>query len=183
MAETCNLIHRHLPDGESLLCERLYRTMVDRDESSPPILPPLVRADLVVAASEARRKGKDEDIGPYVRFIIEVKRADAALKLIREDLKRLHRALELSCGQFRCFLFLVREAGWRAAKGFATHEDESSTRERPIEGCGGCYRVRTTRKAAPKFNKSSRGKAHYASLIEVFRESGRNDKRRRTKPP
>lgn len=166
VAEACNLIQANLRAGdEVLLCERMYRTLVTLPEK-PKVLTKLVRADLVVATLEAKAKRKTESIAEHVRFIIEVKRGDASWAEIEDDLKRLDEALRLSNKQFRCFLFVICES--RRRNEFISKEGKSILGMKRIDGTDGHYRVRRTCKAAASFG--NRETAHYACLLEVFRE-------------
>jgi hypothetical protein len=148
VAEACNLIQANLGNGEVLLCERMYRTLVALPDD-PKVLTSLVRADLVVAALDAKSKRKDESIAEHVRFVIEVKRGDATWAEIEEDLKRLDEAISLSKRQFRCFLFVICES--RRRKEFISKEGKSILGKKEIAGTDGHYRVRRTCKAAASF--------------------------------
>ncbi len=163
VAEACNLIQANLPGGLVLLPECMYANLVPAGGAVPGI-GPLARADLVLCAEAAKEIGRDGNISAHTRFVIEVKRGDAAVRLINEDLRRLHGYLGVATAGTRCFLFIVSEG--RAPARFV--EDGAARRGvHPIPATqGGTYVVRRAVKAAASF--SGKESAHYVCLLEIF---------------
>lgn len=163
VAEACNLIQANLPHGLVLLPECMYANLVKRGASVADT-GELARADLVLCDDAARKIGRNGNIAPHTRFVIEVKRADAPSKLINEDLRRLHAYLQAVKSGPRCFLIVVSEG--RAPKRFV-QDGQSRRGIHSIKNTnGGTYVVRRSVKAAASF--SGKESAHYVCLLEVF---------------
>lgn len=166
VAEVCNLLCAHLPNGLKLHPEVMYRRILP-ESTALSQMGPQARADLVVIDSAISGGGRNQNISSQVRIVIEVKRARAGMKLIREDLARLRSVVKASGGQVRGFLIVVSEAG-------CPHDfvkgGKSLPGLHPIQNAArleeGSFRVRRTVKASASF--SEKASAHYACLVEVF---------------
>lgn len=169
VAETCNLIHAHLGDGESLLCEEQYKRLLTTRQL-PAGLGSKSRADLVVihgiSPKEANAKS---NIAEHAAAVVEVKRYSAPKAQIDYDLQRLS-ILKQSIPTTRALLFVVSEAK-RPAR-FVTPEGRAILGAAPIPGSNGHYRVRRACKATATF--SGKETAHYACIIEVFDRNNSN---------
>jgi hypothetical protein len=162
VAETCNLIHAHLGDGESLLCEEQYKRLLPT-RVLPAGIGSKSRADLVVidgiSAKDAKAKATLAEVAVAV---VEVKRYSAPKAQIDYDLQRLA-MLKLAVPRIRAFLFVVSEAK-RPAR-FVSPDGRAILGETPIPNSNGHYRVRRACKATAAF--SGKETAHYACIIEV----------------
>jgi hypothetical protein len=106
---------------------------------------------------------KSESLLPYVRAVIEVKRASAPRAQIDDDRKRLA-ALKAANLNVRALLFLVSEA--TRPQRFVAPEGRAILGKHEIPTTTSHYRVRRACKAASAFSGTET--AHYASIIEVF---------------
>ncbi|WP_136661683.1 hypothetical protein [Nitratireductor sp. XY-223] len=165
VAEACNLMQANLPSGLILLPECMYRNLVPLGTQIDGVTGQS-RADLVICDDDAKPVGRDGNVAPHVRFVIEVKRASATDREINTDLVRLHSYQRASNNNARTFLFVVSES--RAHPRFVK-DGKSILGVHDIPNCGGHFRVRRTVKAAASF--SGKETAHYVCLIEVFRHS------------
>lgn len=163
VAEACNLIQANLPPELILLPECMYRHLVPNGTQLERVTQQS-RADLVLCDAVARPIGRDGNISPHVRFVIEVKRGSAPDREIDADFMRLHGFLEASHNDVRAFLFVISESS--AHRRFVK-AGKSILGPQRIPGCNGQFRVRRTVKAAASF--SGKETAHYVCLIEVFR--------------
>ena len=165
VAEACNLIQANLPSGLILLPECIYKYLVPNGTQIERITGQS-RADLVLCDKDARPIGRDGNISPHVRYVIEVKRGSAPKREIDSDFIRLHSYLRASINGARAFLFVISESS--AHRRFV-RSGKSILGSQKILGCDGHFRVRRTVKAAASF--SGKETAHYVCLIEVFRHS------------
>ena len=90
VVETCNLIYANLPDTDTLVCERLYRTLLP-DGEWPENYGNQARTDLVVLQNRRKPPTANERLHDAAFIAIEVKRASAPRALIDRDLRRLAR--------------------------------------------------------------------------------------------
>lgn len=102
VAEACNLIQANLPHDLVLMPECMYKNLV-APGSKVRGVGPLARADLVLCAVAAKTVGREGNLAPYTKFVIEVKRGDAIKQLINEDLYRLHSFLKIATKGTRGF--------------------------------------------------------------------------------
>lgn len=165
VAEACNLIQANLPPGLILLPECMYRNLVPNGTQLERVTGQS-RADLALCDEVARPIGRDGNISPHVRFVIEVKRGSAPDREINSDFVRLHSYLRASNNDARAFLFVISESS--AHRRFVK-DGKSILGMQDIPNCDGHFRVRRTVKAAASF--SGKETAHYVCLIEVFRHS------------
>ena len=165
VAEACNLIQANLPPGLVLLPECMYRNLVPNGTHLEGVTGQS-RADLVLCDKSAKPIGRDGNISPHVRFVIEVKRGSAPDREINTDFVRLHSYLRASNNDARAFLFVISES--KAHRRFVK-AGKSILGPQKIPGCEGHFRVRRTVKAAASF--SGKERAHYVCLIEVFQHS------------
>jgi len=161
VAEACNLIFANLSPGLALLPERLYKNLTNPFVN--PFPGQLVRADLVICNDTVNQDDINANISGHVKYVIEVKRGSASNQLINADLKRLYDLKNVVNDDIRCLLFIISEG--RAPTRFVK-DGKSILGWNQIPMCSGYYRVRRTVKAAPSF--SSREKAHYVCMLEVF---------------
>lgn len=162
VAEACNLIQSNLPHDLVLMPECMYKNLV-APGSKVRGVGPLARADLVLCAVAAKTVGREGNLAPYTKFVIEVKRGDAIKQLINEDLYRLHSFLKIATKGTRGFLFVVSEA--LAPRQFI-RDGKSILGVHAIPSCTGHFRVRRSVKAAASFSRKET--AHYVCLLEVF---------------
>ena len=165
VAEACNLIQANLPPGLILLPECMYRNLVPTDTHLEGVTGQS-RADLVLCDGAAKLIGREGNISPYVRFVIEVKRGCALNREINADFVRLYSYLTASNNDARAFLFVISEG---SANRRFVKAGKSILGAQQIAECEGHFRVRRTVKAAASF--SGKETAHYVCLIEVFRHS------------
>lgn len=163
VAEACNLIQANLPSNLILLPECMYQNLVP-DGASLESVTKQSRADLVLCDKFAKPVGREGNISPFVKFVIEVKRGSSPDREVNTDLVRLHGYLRASTEDARAFLFVISESS--APRRFVK-AGKSVLGPKEIPDCEGHFRVRRTVKAAASF--SGKKKAHYVCLIEVFR--------------
>ena len=164
VAEACNLIQANLPSNLVLLPELLYRNLVpNAKRSSVKYQDDRSRADLVICSEDDGLGRKEGNISKHVEYVIEVKRASAPKKDINNDLYRLHKFLKSfpKDTKPRALLLVVSESG--APKCFVTN-GKAKRGQKNIPDCDGHCSVRRVVKAS----FSSKSKAHYACVIEVF---------------
>jgi len=154
VAEACNLIYANLGDCETLLCEQLYRTLVDGWTLGQGC-----RADLVVRADSREAAGDG-----IVASIIEVKRGSSSPSVINEDLKRLAATKDIN-PHVRAFLILVSES--RRPKRFVDKRGKGIRGEIQFGDNNFYCQVRRACKAALSFERKD--SAHYACIVEVFK--------------
>lgn len=162
VAEACNLFQTNKTDDLVLKPECMYKNLVPTG-CLPKEISRQARADLVVCDLDARQADRSQNISAHVRFVLEVKRADAPKHLINEDLRRLQGFLRASSPEVRAFLLIASEAN--SPKMFV--KDGKAIRGKvPIDGSPGHFIVRRALKASGSF--SSKASAHYVCLVEVF---------------
>jgi hypothetical protein len=163
VAEACNLIYANLSRDEVLLCEEQYSRLVPHGHW-PTGFGQRSRADLVVVVGIYKTRAAESDnLVPYAKEVIEVKRGSAPGSMIDQDLKRLA-ALKAANPQVRALLFLVSEA--RRPRRFVSTEGRALLGKHAIPSTLSHYRVRRACKAAAAFSGTE--SAHYACIIEVF---------------
>lgn len=163
VAEACNLIQANLPHSLVLFPECLYKNLTPNTQPVAGI-GAKARADLVLCDSAAKPLGREGHIAAYTRFVIEVKRGNASVQSMNDDLARLHSFLENAAVGTRCFLLVVSES--RAPSRFVK-DGKSKLGAHEIPGTSGKFHVRRSVKAAASF--SGKESAHYVCLIEIFR--------------
>lgn len=164
VAEACNLIQANLPHDLVLMPECMYKNLVAVGSVVDGV-GSQARADLVLCDIAAKKIGREGNVSAYTKFVIEVKRGNASMQSINEDLSRLHAFLQTAKQGIRCFLFIVSES---RAPGRFVKDGRSILGEHSVPGTTGNYRVRRTVKAAASF--SGKESAHYVCLLEVFLE-------------
>ena len=163
IAETCSLIYSHLSENERLLAEIMYKNLIN--DKSNDLTTNHTRADLVII--NTRKYKRKENISNIVNCIIEVKRAEAGKKLIIEDIKRLHNALNYNDNlDVRAFLIVVSQSRINLpianSSGCANRKFSEITQGIP------CNIIRLC-KATSSFNKDNIKRAKYACIIEVYK--------------
>lgn len=163
VAETCNLIHAHLGDGELLLCEQQYKRLVPV-RTLPVGFGSKSRADLVVISGIDSKEAKAmTTLAEFAVAVVEVKRYSAPKAQIDYDLQRLA-MLKVAVPKVRALLFVVSEA--KRPSRFVSQDGRAILGATPIPGSQGHYRVRRACKATAAF--SGKETAHYACIVEVF---------------
>jgi len=163
VAETCNLVHAHLGDDETLVCEEQYRRLLPLGQNLGPV-GVKSRADLtVVRGLTTPQIKKARSLSQNVAAVVEVKRASAPKAQIEYDLRRLA-LVKTALPNVRTLLFLVSES--RRPSRFVSPEGRAILGATPISGTPAEYRVRRACKASAAF--SGKETAHYACIIEVF---------------
>lgn len=105
-----------------------------------------------------------------LRYVIELKRSDAARGRIDSDLRRLaHLVVERP--DIRCYLCIFSERH-RPDEYVSERGKQYARKLHPIDGTIAVYLVQHVSKAAPAFD--DRDAAHYGVLIEVFVPSPEN---------
>ncbi|WP_323772662.1 hypothetical protein [Alcanivorax sp.] len=157
VAEVCNLIQANLHDkrARKLVCEVMFSEFLPGKERQS-ILTERARADLVVYKVEG--KGKR-----IPKHIVEVKRASASKKSIRNDLDRLI-AVKNELPEVRAYLMVISEKG--RPDNFVNEKGRAITGKQKTKG--GFYHVRRVCKASSSFSRKE--SAHYACVLEVFSE-------------
>ena len=163
VAEACNLIFANLTPGLVLLPERLYKNLVS--PSMKKFQGQSARVDLTICDDYVNQDNINANISGHVKYAIEIKRGLASNHLINADLKRLYELKNAVDDDLRCLLFVISEG--KAPKRFVK-DGKSKLSWEKIPGCSGYYKVRRTVKAASSF--SSKEKAHYVCMLEVFRK-------------
>jgi hypothetical protein len=151
VAELCNLIHAHLPDGFRLACEEQYSKLIQR--KMPDCLPKQSRADLVIYEKVS---GEDRP-----RIVIEVKRAKAPINQIDADIERLI-AVRSALPDVTTYLIVVAEA--ERPKRFVSESGKAIRKHQDIGD--GRFEVRRVLKAAHTFKEPKH--CQYACLIETY---------------
>lgn len=172
VAEACNLIQANLPSNLALLPEYLYRKLVPKVRgSSNKEKDDRSRADLVICKRDDKLDHRKEgNISEHVMYVIEVKRASASKKDIKNDLIRLRNYLknfpqDTGDTKPRALLFVVSESGVPECF-IDAGTGKAKLGKKKVPDCDGHYRVRRAIKASASFSSGS--KAHYACIIEVF---------------
>jgi len=150
VAELCNLIHAHLPDGHELKCEIVYDALSNNLEYDD-VLTKRARTDLVVYVDDR----------PSYAF--EVKRASAGKRMIERDLLRLAR-LRINEHKIRTFLIVISEASRPAL--YVSDKGVAIRGSNNLDGIDARWRVRSVKKSSHSFHGI--GSASYACLIEVL---------------
>lgn len=178
VVETCNLIFANLEDRETLVCERLYRTLLPVD-GWPADFGNQARTDLLVVRDHPAAIGVDENLSDTSFVAIEVKRASASRALIDRDLQRLA-CLKEALPSNRAMLFVISEA--KRPERFVGPEGVRDKVKRAIPGTNCYFRVIRACKASSRFNR--RDAAHYSCILEVFIERRRklSGARSKTRP-
>lgn len=167
VAEACNLIQANLPHDLILLPECMYRNLVAKGSKVQGV-GAQARADLILCDAAAKVVGREGDLSPHTKFVIEVKRGNASAQSINEDLTRLHAFLKVATRGTRCLLLVVSES--LAPRRFV-RDGKAILGRHSILGSTGYFRVRRSVKAAASF--SGKESAHYVCLLEVFLEGQR----------
>jgi phytoene dehydrogenase-like protein len=162
VVETCNLIYANLPDDDTLVCERLYRTLLP-DGGWPTAYGRQARVDLLVLRDRPKRPTADERLHDASFVAIEVKRASAQHALIDRDLQRLTH-LKATLPSNRAMLFVISEA--RRPERFVDSNGVRSKRKHPIPDTDAHFRVIRACKATSLF--SGKDTAHYSCILEIF---------------
>ena len=103
VVETCNLIYANRQHGDSLLCERLYRTLVPKGKW-PAEFGNQARTDLVVITGSSPPTNNDENLSMRSFVAIEVKRASSSAALINPTFGDSHNSKKSYPRIARCFL-------------------------------------------------------------------------------
>lgn len=153
--ETCNLLYAHTDNDKKIRCEVLYGDLGSTSAKRQ-------LADIVIYN---RNKGKDFDSEPEPECVIEVKRANASVAMILDDIKKLGVLRRETSLSFRTFLLFVSQE--ERPKKLTTDKGIADKKPNPLgEIKEAKYKVLRVLKASHGFK--SQKKAHYACLIEVF---------------
>ena len=160
VTEACNLIHTNLRDNETLVCERLYRTLVRKGYWKAENQ---ARVDLLVLKDHPHRAKSYEDLSTSSFVAIEVKRGSTRGKLIDRDLQRLAQ-LKAARPEICAMLFVISEA--RRPRRFVESTGVRKKGKYPIRAHNAYFRVLRACKATSLF--SGQDSAHYSCILEVF---------------
>jgi hypothetical protein len=162
VVETCNLIFANLSDNDTLVCERLYRTLLPHG-GWPAAYGNQARVDLLVLRDRRKPPTAHESLHDASFVAIEVKRASAQRALIGRDLQRLAH-LKAALPSNRAMLFVISEA--RRPERYVGPKGVRRKRRYPIPNTGAYFRVIRACKATSLF--SGKDTAHYSCILEVF---------------
>lgn len=160
VAELHHLLHIKIGKGEELDCEIAFNKLYKNRGEFPKNTKPRQRVDLVVS-KHGKRNGESWKI---VKFIIEVKKANAAHERINADLRRLA-AIKKMSPEVRTILLLVSEG--RRPKPYVGDDDRSLSGVHSLGNADDDATFEVRESYMVTADREREASAYYACVIEV----------------